>query len=155
MSDQNIFLITSLLKEGVALRIYSYGCFAPLAGRSFNSGIRILFFQGMGSKWCYQVNTAGFFFPTIFHRAPVWTHQFVICFSVSLLWLFLCFLGTPSPPWMGLKAVSSLADSSGTLVVLKISLLADPENQRGKSVQVWQSRVKMFSSLSNAVPVTS
>lgn len=131
MSDQNIFLITSLLKEGVALHINSYGCFAPLAGRSFTSGIRILFFQGMGSKWCYQVNTAGFFFPPIFHRAPVQTHRFVICFSVSLPWLFLCFLGTPSPPWTGLKAISSLADSSGTcsLVVLKISLLADPEGK--------------------------
>lgn len=39
-------------------------------------------------------------------------------------------------------------------MVLEISLLADAENQVGRSVQVWQGWAKMFSSLSNAILVT-
>lgn len=62
-------LFSSLLREGVPLHRNSCGHFALLAGRLFDSGIRIWFLQGVGSKWCEQVNTAGSSFPTVFSQS--------------------------------------------------------------------------------------
>lgn len=132
MSDQNIFLTASLLR-GVALRIDSCGRFALLAGRSFNSGIRISFFQGMRSKRCCRIPFSYHFSQSTCLGSPV-CDLFLSLFT----WAASLLSWHPLAPRVGLKAVSSLTDSSGTcsLVVLKISLSADPENQVGKSVKV-------------------
>lgn len=100
MLDQTIFLIT-FPAEGVAHHRNSCSHFAFLTGRLFDGGIRLLFFQGMGSKWRCQVNAAGLFFPSIFHRAPVQAHQFLISSLVSLPCCLSAFLAPPcSPRWV-------------------------------------------------------
>lgn len=62
--DQTVFLITFLPRVLPSTEIRTV---TLLTGRLFDGGMRLLFFQGKGSKCRYQVNAAGFFFPSIFH----------------------------------------------------------------------------------------
>lgn len=114
VSDQTISFISLLLRKGVSLHINSCGHFALLAGRLSDSGIRIWFIQGVGSKCCWQVNTAGSSFPTIFSQSTCSDSPGCDLPLKSLLpQLLLCFLGTPLPPWMSLKSVSRPTETSG------------------------------------------
>lgn len=129
--------------EGVALHRNSYCHFALLTGRLFDGEMRLLFFQGKGSKCRCQVNAAGFFFRSIFHRAPVPAHQSLMGCFISLPCCLSAFLAPPCSPKLLLAS-----QSSGTpRWWYWSSLSADAENPAGSSARVQQSRRSCFPAL--------
>lgn len=93
--DQTICLITFLPRVLPSTEVLTV---TLLTRRLFDGGMRLLFFQGQGSECRCQVNAAGFFFPSIFHRAPVPAHQSLMSCFISLPCCLSAFLAPPCSP---------------------------------------------------------